>query len=163
MTTENTNVETSLVAASGSMLEEMSGAAAKFFTTLPQETPLDKAKLMNCLQAPDFKTDEIIGKTFMLKNFIAQNITMVNEETGEITDATRLVLISEKGKSVVAVSKGLFNSVKMLIQIFGLPGNGGWKESIPVMLAQLTVKKGRTFNLKVVTETVEKTDKNVIW
>ena len=148
--------------AAPTLAQTLTGAASAFYTSLPQESRMEKAQLLNALQSPDHKADEVIGKTIMLKNFIAQSVPIVDELTGEISDAVRIVLVSEKNESVVFVSKGVFNSVKMLISIFGAPAVGGWAEAIPVKLVQLATKKGRTYNLVVVTKKVDPKDENVI-
>ena len=81
-----------------------------------------------------------------VKDVLVEAIELVNEETGEMERAPRVVLIDDKGKAYQAVSMGIFNAVKKAIQIFGEPT---WDEPIEFTVKQVTVKNGSMLTLDV--------------
>lgn len=72
---------------------------------------------------------------------IAHRITLTNEETGEITDATRIILVDEKGEPWGCVSNGIAGSLKKLFSLVGPPP---WTPPLRLRPVRVPTSKDRT-------------------
>lgn len=106
-----------------------------------------KKTLYNATANPE-KISSMIGKQIDLLHFYVEVIQVVNETSGEIVNVPRVVLIDKTGKGYQGVSVGLYNSLKRIISMFGMPEK--WDEPLTVEVQQIEVKNGRTFNLLMV-------------
>lgn len=87
---------------------------------------------------------DMAGKKIMLKNFVIQASTMIDDETGEERDILRTILIDAEGKAYHAVSDGLFKALQNFTGILGHPSN--WPaEGIGVMLQEVKGRRGFRF------------------
>jgi hypothetical protein len=93
----------------------------------------------NAINSPDFRVADYINKTIEVKEILIENVELVNEKTGQLEIVPRTVLIDPKGKSYVAVSFGIFNSIKRVVQMFGEPNTWG---GTPVKVEVKQIKKG---------------------
>jgi hypothetical protein len=145
--------------------DELVSSTGKLFSSMPQNTLMEKAAVMNAISNPDFKAADIVnkGSVLLLKNIVMHDVMMVDEKTGEIFEATRCILVTESGKTIAAVSEGVKGSIKRLVQFFGMPQLGGWSEPIPVVIKQQNTRKGnRVYNFEVFTGKLEAKTENVI-
>lgn len=93
------------------------------------------AKGVGCLTQKDMPPSGI-----RLEYFMAHIVEMVRENTGEIIEPTRVVLIDVDGKAYGYVSATMVNELDTVVQLFGL---GPWKEGIPIIVTKGTSRKGR--------------------
>lgn len=109
-----------------------------------------KAAIFNAINSPEKKVADFIGKTIALKDIVAHPIRLLDENTGEVIDAMRMVLIDDKGEGYEAVSSGLVNAVSRILQIFGQPET--WSEPIKVEVVQKGTRNGtnKVTTLKIV-------------
>ena len=77
---------------------------------------------------------EHLNKTIVVKDIVVQAVAMVDEKTGEIRNAPRVVLIEPKGTAYHAISNGLYLSVKNLLLVLGEPA--GWERPVPLRVIQ---------------------------
>lgn len=128
-------------------IKELSEPQDNSFCSVDPELGADAKKLIyNASNNPTHKIDDYINKTIMLKDVFVEIIELVNDTTGEMEQAPRIVLIDEKGESFQCVSNGVFGSLKKLIAIFGEPT---YVEPIPVVVKQVKVKRGTMLTLEV--------------
>ena len=106
-----------------------------------------KVTLFNACSNPD-KVADYIGKQIKLMHFFVEVIQTVSEQTGEIVNVPRVVLIDEAGKGYQAVSIGMYNSLKRVVAMFGEPAT--WDRPHTVEIQQVSTKTGRTFNLLMI-------------
>ena len=118
----------------------------KGFCTMQAVDKKAKATLFNATGNPD-KITTMIGKTIDLLHFYVEIIQTVSEQTGEIVNVPRVVLIDKSGKGYQAVSIGMYNAIKRIVSMYGMPDT--WDEPLTVEVQQIEVKNGRTFNLIV--------------
>ena len=127
------------------------------------ETKVDKISIYNALNNPDENVADNINMKIELVDVLLEQIEMVNDEddgievvseTGEIVEeepettvAVRTVLIDKDGKSYQAVSKGVYNSIKQIINIFGEPST--WDDPLTVEVKQVKVKRGSMLTLNI--------------
>lgn len=106
-----------------------------------------KKTLFNATSNPT-KISSMIGKTLDLFHFYVEVIQVVSDQTGEIVNVPRVVLIDSKGNGYQGVSVGLYNAVKRIVSMFGMPET--WEAPLTVEVQQIELKNGRTFNLLMV-------------
>ena len=125
------------------------------------ETLQDKKMIYNAMNNPTDSISDLINKEIKIVDIVMEEIELTETddngdplfdgETGEIienkTVAVRTILIDDKGLSHQAVSKGIFNSIKQIINIFGAPAS--WAEPLTVEVLQVKVKKGSMLTLNI--------------
>ena len=118
-----------------------------FYCSFEAITPEEKAQLFEIMNNPAERLADNINKTIYVKDIYCEIVDCVNEETGEVTKAPRVVLIDKDNVGYQAVSTGIFSAIKKLFMIYGEPT---WEEPIPIEIKQ--IKKGKksllTFNIK---------------
>lgn len=128
--------------------QELSENTTSMYCSLQAGTRAERAKVFNASNNPDHKIGDYINKVIMVKDVLAEQIQVTNEETGELENAVRVVFIDDKGESYQAVSFGIFNAVKKAISMFGNPT---WDEPLPCLIKQVKVGRGSmlTFDIKL--------------
>lgn len=97
------------------------------------------SKVFNALNNPDHRVADFINKKIAVKDVLVEISEVVNESTGEIETAPRVVLIDDKGEAYQSVSVGMFGAVKNAIKVFGQPT---WEPPLDVIIKQKPVGKG---------------------
>lgn len=119
----------------------------EFYCSFNATTPEERAQLFEIMNNPAERLADNINKTIYVKDVYCEIVDCVNEETGEVTKAPRVVLIDKDNVGYQAVSTGIFSAVKKLFMIYGQPT---WEKPIPIEIKQ--IKKGKksllTFNIK---------------
>lgn len=89
-------------------------------------TKLEILKAMTNAGSLEELIDE--GKELNLANWVIKPVSLVNDETGEIREVPRIILVDDQGKSYVATSVGIFSALKDIAAILGMPGEheGMW-------------------------------------
>ena len=125
-----------------SLKNELSLESAKdeVITTLPNESRTDKVKLYNAMNNADQSLKDYVGKELTIVDFVAHSVQLENEQTGEIGNGVRIVLIDDKGVSYACTSTGILGALKKIIGIFGYPTKKEPYKIIPKMA------KGRKFD-----------------
>lgn len=126
--------------------KDITGGSAGF-CSMTAEDNQSKVTLFNACSNPD-KISSMIGKQIKMIHFFVEVIQTVSEQSGEIVNVPRVVIIDEKGHGYQGVSIGLYNSVKRVVSMFGLPGT--WDKPHTVEVQQIELKQGRTFNLLMI-------------
>lgn len=120
-----------------SLREEMEAPKA-MFTSLNPTDRASQVLLYKGMNQPDKKISDCINMTLYIKDVFCEMVDIVNQETGEVSNAPRTVLFDKDGITYQAVSTGIFSSIKKLITIFGMPT---WEEPMPLTVRQ--VKRGK--------------------
>lgn len=89
------------------------------------------------------------GKTLNLRDIIVQVADMTDEDTGEVTQAPRVILIDTEGVSYHATSNVILKDVRAIMGILGKPST--WPEGgVPVKMVEGQSGKNRYYTLNVV-------------
>ena len=107
----------------------------------------EDAKIFAALNNPEFRIANYINKRIKVSNVLVEIRELLNEESGEIETAPRVVLIADDGKAYQAVSKGIFNAVKNAYQVFG---QAPWEPALEIEIKQVAVGKGSMLTFDVV-------------
>lgn len=108
----------------------------------------DKVTLFNAVTTPEKLSDQI-NKQIVLRHIYVEVVQVTSEETGEMVNAPRIVLIDDKGNGYQSVGTGIYNAVKRIIGIFGDPAD--WTMPHTVEVVNVSLPGGRhTFTLKII-------------
>lgn len=128
--------------------QELSAESPSTYCSVQGGDRKAKALVYNAMNNPTHRVGDCINKKLMIKDVLAEVIELENEETGELQQVPRVVLIDEKGESYQAVSTGIFNAVKKAIAVFGAPT---WDEPLPIVIKQVSFGKNQilTFDIEL--------------
>lgn len=105
------------------------------------------AQIFSALNNPEYRLANFINKRLKIANVLVEIRELMNDETGEIETAPRVVLISDEGKAYQAVSKGVFNAVMNACTVFG---NAPWEPALEIEVKQVAVGRGSMLTFDVV-------------
>jgi len=116
------------------------------WTSLPQGTDTEKARVVSLILAGDSETvrsqvnTELVVEHVLLHRVTVEN---VNKETGEVSSqpAVRVVLVTPTGESYSASGEGIANALKVLAGFFGKPP---WTGGLRVKVLPIETRKGFT-------------------
>ena len=129
------------------MIGTLTNEKVTMFTSMSAQTVDEKKALFNAMNNPEKRVADMIGKEIVIRDVFVESVDMVNEETGEVTIAPRIVLVDVKGVSYQCVSTGIFSALKKLFQIFGMPT---WENGIKTEVAQIQKGKRNILTLRVI-------------
>lgn len=118
-----------------------------FLTSLNPENIEEKKKLFNCINSPDYKISDCVGETIKVTNYVAHSV-IINSDRGEDTEATRLVLIDEEGKTYATVSTGIIQALSKIFSIFGTPSE--WDEPMSLKVVEKKSSKFKFITFEIV-------------
>lgn len=107
----------------------------------------DKVKLFKALTQSDKKLSDCINAVIPMKDVMVQMISITNKDTGEVSDAPRIVLFDKDGTSYSCVSWGIYNSLKTIMRVFGEPT---WDEPMNFKVTQVTNGNRKMLSLEIV-------------
>lgn len=104
------------------------------------------ARVFDALNNPTHQVADFINKSIPVTNVLLEVAEIMNEDTGEISRAPRVVLIDAEGNSYQAVSIGMFNAVKNAFRCFGA---APWEPALIFDIKQKPVKNGSMLTANV--------------
>lgn len=107
----------------------------------------EDARIFSALNNPEYRIANFINKKIAVTDVLVEIRELLNEESGEIETAPRVVLIDEDGKAYQAVSKGIFNAVQNAYRVFGA---APWEPALEIEIKQVAVGKGSMLTFDVV-------------
>lgn len=130
--------------ASVSILEQFKNPDGQFYCSLKNDgTRKSQVAIYNAINGADESVSDHINEILEIVNVVAHPVTLTDEETGEIVEALRTVLIDKNGKAYVAVSGGIANALSRIMSIIGEPTNGAWeKEPVKMKIKQVKTRNG---------------------
>lgn len=126
--------------------ELVGGDSLKAVCSVKAEDAASKAIVFNAATNPDYKLKSCINKKIRLKDLYAETIELMNDETGEIVNVPRIVLIDEDGASYECVSVGMFSAIRKLVAVYGEPT---WYPPLEVTVKEKAVGKGSMLTLQM--------------
>lgn len=124
--------------------DAMSAGGSTAYCSLKSGTMKEKAALFNAMSNPNHKVGDFINQTIRVKDVYVETIELVDDETGEVVTAPRIVLIDTNGQTYQAVSKGIFTALSRLIKTFGEPT---WDEGLPCIVRQISLGRNQMLTL----------------
>lgn len=99
----------------------------------------------NALNNPTHKIKDFVNRQITVANVLVEANEILDEETGELEKAPKCVLITPEGVSYMALSKGIFNSIKNAFITFG---PAPWNPAITFTVKQRSVGRGSMLTLE---------------
>lgn len=127
--------------ASVDLVEQLKNPNGKFYCSIKDDGKrASKVAIYNAINSADESLAVHIGEVLEIVDVVAHPVTLTDEETGEIFESLRTVLIDKNGKSYTAVSEGITNS---LSRIFSIVGEPTWKdEPVKMKIKQIKTRNG---------------------
>lgn len=113
-------------------------AVTHFFDTSTMD---GKMALYNAMQTPD-KVDDHLNEELDVTNVLAQAVEVMNNETGEMRQSTRVVIVSEQG-NFSATSPTLAHAFGNLFSVFGTPNT--WAAPLKLKIVERKSRNGYKF------------------
>lgn len=130
--------------ASVSLVDELKNPMGNFFCSMVDDgSRKSKIAIYNAINSADESLGDHIGETISVVDVVAHPVQLTNEETGEIVECLRTVLITKEGKSYVAVSQGITSALSKIFSIVGMPTGGAWHdEPVKMKIRQVKTRNG---------------------
>lgn len=126
------------------LIEDLKNPDSKFYCSIANDgTRKSQIAIYNAINSADEQVADHIGEVLEVVNVIAHPVEIPDEETGEIVECLRTVLITKDGKSYTATSQGIANSLSRIFSLVGMPDNGAWvKEPVKMKIKQVKTRNG---------------------
>lgn len=135
---ENTKLATIHSDENNDFIAQLTNDKITAWSSLKTDSPEEKAKFYNVMNNPEKRVAQMIGKVIKVKDIFVEIVDLTNEDTGEVKQCPRTVLIDEKGVGYQAVSIGVFSAIKKLFDVYGTPDR--WES--PIALEVQQIQKG---------------------
>ena len=123
------------------LIESLKNPGETFFCSITDDgTRKTKAAIFNAINSADESLSDHIGEVLEVVDVVAHPVELVDEESGEVVNALRTVLIDKNGKSYTAVSQGITSALSRIFSIVGMPS---WKdEPVRMKIKQVKTRNG---------------------
>ena len=123
------------------LVDQLKNPTGKFFCSIEDDgTRKSKVAIYNAVNGADESISDHIGEVLEVVDVVAYPVSLVDEETGDVLEALRTVLVTKDGKAYTAVSQGITNSLSRIFSIVGMPS---WKdEPVKMKIKQIKTRNG---------------------
>lgn len=126
------------------------GTVQHFIDTSTRE---GKIKLYSALQNAK-KLDEHLNEPLNMTNAVAQAVQVTDDQTGEISNTVRVIIVTADGKAYSATSPTLAAGLNTMFGIFGTPNT--WTEPLCIKVVERRSRRGfKFFSIEPVDEEVK--------
>lgn len=112
------------------------------FTTIKGNSIEDKMSLFAAVNDAE-KLSDNLNKEIAVSNIVVQQVDVTDENSGEVTQQPRVIIIDDKGKAYSAISIGLLSSIKNIIAFLGDPND--WPKPIVFKTVEKRARNGYRF------------------
>jgi hypothetical protein len=112
-------------------------------TSLDLATEEGRTLAFNALATPDLELGDRDEMEVPVSHYIAHPASQIDEETGEVREYSRLVLITPMGTTFATASEV---SAHRFAQAFGLYESPPWHPPLRVVIRRVRSKRGRTYH-----------------
>ena len=105
------------------------------------ETEKEKKELFNALESCDALLNDCVGQEIDIKDMYVEEKQIIDDETGEMKTKYRTILFDENGQTYATGSYGIYNVLKKIVQIYGLPAS--WEKPLKVKVAKRSIGNGK--------------------
>ena len=118
-----------------------SGVQNKVYCSKNATTEKEKKELFNALESCDALLNDCVGQEIEIQDIYVEEKQVVDDETGELKTKFRTIIFDKSGQTYATGSYGIFNVMKKIIQIYGLPET--WEKAIKVKVAKRPIGNGK--------------------
>lgn len=113
----------------------------KVYCSKKAETNEEKKELFNALEKCDVLLNDCVGQEIMMKDLYIEERN-VTDESGRTKVKFRTIIFDENGQTYATGSYGIYNILKKIITIYGLPTE--WDSAIKVQVAKRPIDNGKS-------------------
>lgn len=118
-----------------------SGVKQNVYCSKVAETEKEKKELFNALESCDALLNDCVGQEIEIQDVYVEEKQVVDEETGELKTKFRTILFDKSGQTYATGSYGIFNVLKKIVSIYGLPNT--WEKPLKVKVAKRPIGNGK--------------------
>ena len=118
-----------------------SGIKQNVYCSKVAETEKEKKELFNALESCDALLNDCVGQEINIKDIYVEEKQVMDDESGEIKTKYRTILFDENGQTYATGSYGIYNILKKIVQIYGLPET--WEKPLKVKVAKRPIGNGK--------------------
>ena len=118
-----------------------SGLTKNVYCSKMASTEEEKKELFNALETCDVLLNDCVGTEFELKDIYVEEKEVIDDETGEVKKKHRSILFDTTGKTYATGSYGIYNILKKIVSIYGLPTT--WENPIKVKVSKRPIGNGK--------------------
>ena len=118
-----------------------SGIKQNVYCSKVAETEKEKKDLFNALESCDALLNDCVGQEIKIKDIYVEEKQVMDDESGEIKTKYRTILFDENGQTYATGSYGIYNILKKIVQIYGLPDS--WEKPLKVKVAKRPIGNGK--------------------
>lgn len=126
----------------GEKLANINSGAVGVFTTIQGDDFAAKAQVLAAITDAE-PLSEHLGETINLANIVAQAVEVADDQTGELSQAIRVILLDDEGNAYAGLSEGLFRSIQNIVAILGQPHT--WPHPYPMKVVEKRSRRGFRF------------------
>ena len=118
-----------------------SGIKQNVYCSKIAESEKEKKELFNALESCDILLNDIVGTIIEIKDIYVEEREVTDNDTGEIKTKYRTILFDVDGKTYATGSYGIYNILKKIVGIYGLPNT--WEKPLKVKVAKRPIGNGK--------------------
>lgn len=117
------------------------GVNEKIYCSKEVTTEKEKKELFNALESCDVLLNDCVGQELSIKDIYVEEKEIPDKETGELKKKYRTILFDENGQTYVTGSYGIYNVIKKIIGVYGLPDT--WVDNLKVKVCKKPIGNGK--------------------
>ena len=118
-----------------------SGIKQNIYCSKEATTEKEKKELFNALESCDALLNDCVGQEIKIKDIYVEEKEIHDDETGENKVKYRTILFDESGQTYATGSYGIYNIIKKIVGIYGLPNT--WEKPLKVKVAKRPLGNGK--------------------
>ena len=124
----------------GNELILFTGASNRVFCSKVAKNDTEKKELFNALESCDVLLNDCVGQEIEMKDLYIEEKNIV-DENGEQKIKYRTIIFDANGQTYATGSYGIYNVLKKIITIYGLPNT--WEQPLKVKVEKRAIGNGK--------------------
>lgn len=118
-----------------------SGIKQNVYCSKEAKTDAEKKDLFNALESCDALLNDCVGQEIDIKDIYVEEKQVIDDSTGELKTKYRTILFDANGQTYATGSYGIYNVMKKIVSIYGLPEM--WENPLKVKVAKRPIGNGK--------------------
>lgn len=118
-----------------------SGVKQNIYCSKKAETDEEKKELFNALESCDALLNDCVGQEIEIQDIYVEEKQVVDETTGKLKNKYRSILFDVTGQTYATGSYGIYNVLKKIVGIYGLPYS--WEKPLKVKVTKRPIGNGK--------------------
>lgn len=118
-----------------------SGVKQNIYCSKKAETDEEKKELFNALESCDALLNDCVGQEIEIQDIYVEEKQVADETTGELKNKYRSILFDVTGQTYATGSYGIYNVLKKIVGIYGLPDS--WDKPLKVKVTKRPIGNGK--------------------